>query len=50
MLIKPASVRQGEHELFLERKKQENMLLPGKVMVVYLEKENQLPKYLVRNE
>ena len=50
MLIKSPSVREGEHELLLERKKQENTLLPGKVIVDYLKKENQLPKYLVRNE
>ena len=50
MLIKSPSVREGEHELLLERKKQENTLLPGKVIVDYLKKENQLPKYLVKNE
>jgi len=43
-------VREGEHELLLERKKQEYTLLPGKVIVIYLKKENQLPRYLVRNE
>lgn len=39
MLIKPASVRERGHELHLERKNQENMILPGNVIVVYLKRK-----------